>query len=52
MLLATLLPDPGDPEGRRRLGERMAGRLVPKKLKGGASARAHARTDGWRRHLA
>ena len=35
MLLATLLPDPGDPEGRRRLGEQMAGRLVPKRLKGG-----------------
>ena len=35
MLLATLLPDPGDAEERRRLGERMAGRLVQKKLKGG-----------------
>ena len=35
MLLATLLPDPGDTEARRRLGERMAGRLVPKKLKNG-----------------
>ena len=35
MLLATLLPDPGDTEGRRRLGERLAGRLVPKQLKGG-----------------
>ncbi|MDE0105407.1 MAG: DUF1156 domain-containing protein [Bryobacterales bacterium] len=35
MLLATLLPDPGDAKERRRLGERMAGRLVPKKLKGG-----------------
>ncbi|WP_419939844.1 DUF1156 domain-containing protein [Candidatus Palauibacter sp.] len=36
MLLATLLPDPGDDEGRRELGRRIAGRLVPKKFKGGA----------------
>ena len=35
MLLATLLPDPGDSEGRQRIGRRMAGRLVPKPLKGG-----------------
>ena len=35
MLLATLLPDPGDVAGRRQLGERMAGRLVPKRLKDG-----------------
>ena len=35
MLLATLLPDPGDGEGRQRIGRRMAGRLVPKPLKGG-----------------
>ena len=35
MLLATLLPDPGDGEGRQRIGRRMAGRLVPKRLKGG-----------------
>ena len=35
MLLATLLPDPGDNEGRRRLGRRLAGRLVPKRIKGG-----------------
>ncbi|WP_419166798.1 DUF1156 domain-containing protein [Candidatus Palauibacter sp.] len=35
MLLATLLPDPGDDEGRRELGRRIVGRLVPKKLKGG-----------------
>ncbi|MYA18269.1 MAG: DUF1156 domain-containing protein, partial [Gammaproteobacteria bacterium] len=34
MLLATLLPDPGDDEGRRRLGRRIAGRLVPKELRG------------------
>ena len=35
MLLATLLPDPGDNEGRQRLGRRLAGRLVPKRIKGG-----------------
>lgn len=35
MLLATLLPDPGDGRGRRELGRRIAGRLVPKKIKGG-----------------
>ena len=35
MLLATLLPDPGDGEGRQRIGRRMAGRLVPKPLKRG-----------------
>ena len=35
MLLATLLPDPGDSEARRRFGLQMAGRLVPKRLKGG-----------------
>ena len=35
MLLATLLPDPGDGEGRQRVGRRIAGRLVPKPLKGG-----------------
>ena len=35
MLLATLLPDPGDGEGRQSIGQRMAGRLVPKPLKGG-----------------
>ena len=35
MLMATLLPDPGDDEGRRKLGRRIAGRLVPKRLKGG-----------------
>jgi putative DNA methylase len=29
-LLATLLPDPGDPEERRRLIERIGGRVVPK----------------------
>ena len=35
MLLATLLPDPGDGETRRRLGRRVAGDLVPKRLKNG-----------------
>ena len=35
MLLATLLPDPGDAEGRARIGVRMAGQLVPKRLQGG-----------------
>ena len=35
MLLATLLPDPGDGEGRRELGRRIAGTLAPKKLRGG-----------------
>ena len=35
MLLATLLPDPGDAERRRRLGRRVAGHLVPKRLRGG-----------------
>ena len=35
MILATLLPDPGDTESRRRLGVRMAGRLVPKRRKDG-----------------
>jgi len=29
-LIATLLPDPGDPEERRRLIERIGGRVVPK----------------------
>ena len=35
MLLTTLLPDPGDGESRRHLGRRMAGDLVPKRLKDG-----------------
>ena len=35
MIMATLLPDPGDNESRRRLGARMAGRLVPKRRKQG-----------------
>ena len=39
MLLTTLLPDPSDPESRRRLGEQMAGRLVPKRLKGSGEDR-------------
>ena len=46
MLLATLLPDPGDTEERRRLGELMAGRLVPKKLKGGGEDPHLKETDG------
>src|SRR5580700_192345 len=29
-LIATLLPDPGDPEERRRLIERIGGRVGPK----------------------
>ena len=35
MLLATLLPDPGDAKGRRRVAEQLAGHLVPKRLRGG-----------------
>ncbi len=46
MLLATLLPDPGNGEERRMLGERMAGRLVPKKLKGGGADSRLKETDG------
>ena len=46
MLLATLLSDPGDAEERRRLGERMAGRLVPKKLKRGGKDPYLKETDG------
>ena len=46
MLLATLLPDPGDAEERRRLAERMAGRLVPKKLRGGGKDPHLKETDG------
>ncbi|MXX33226.1 MAG: DUF1156 domain-containing protein, partial [Gemmatimonadetes bacterium] len=46
MLLATLLPDPGGAEKRRRLGERMAGCLVPKKLKGGGEDPHLKETEG------
>ena len=46
MLLATLLPDRGDTEECRRLGERMAGRLVPKKLKGGGEDPHLKETEG------
>ncbi|MDE2653627.1 MAG: DUF1156 domain-containing protein [Gemmatimonadota bacterium] len=46
MLLATLLPDPGGAEERRRLGERIAGRLVPKKLKGGGEDPHLKETEG------
>ncbi|MDE0258538.1 MAG: DUF1156 domain-containing protein [Gammaproteobacteria bacterium] len=46
MLLATLLPDPGGADSRRRLGERIAGRLVPKKLKGGGEDPHLKETEG------
>ena len=46
MLLATLLSDPGGAEERRRMGERMAGRLVPKRLKGGGEDPHLKETDG------
>ena len=46
MLLATLLPDPGDDEARRELGRRIAGRLVPKKLKGGGENPKLKETEG------
>ncbi len=46
MLLATLLPDPGDAEERRRLAELLGGRLVPKKLKGGGEDPHLKETDG------
>ena len=46
MLLATLLSDPGDREGRQRLGHRMAGRLVPKRLKGGGEDPKLKETSG------
>ena len=46
MLLATLLPDPGDDEGRRELGRRIAGRLVPRKLRGGGEDAELKETEG------
>ena len=46
MLLATLLPDPGDREGRQRFGLRMAGRLIPKQLKGGGEDPELKETSG------
>ena len=46
MLLATLLPDPGDSETRQRIGLRMAGRLVPKRLKGGGEDPKLKETQG------
>ena len=46
MLLATLLPDPGDSQARRRLGQRMAGNLVPKRLKGGGEDPELKETSG------
>ena len=51
-LIATLLPDPGDPEERRRLIERIGGRVVPKiekKKVNGQAGRGRARGDR-RRH--
>ena len=46
MLLATLLPDPGDAESRRRLGRRVAGHLVPKRLRGGGEHSKLKETSG------
>ena len=46
MLLATLLADPEHAEERRRLGEHIAGRLVPKKLKSGVEDPHLKETDG------
>lgn len=46
MILATLLPDPGDTESRRRIGTRMAGRLVPKRRKGGGEHPKLKETSG------
>ena len=53
-LIATLLPDPGDPEERRRLIERIGGRVIPKiekKKVNGQAGRSRARGDR-RRHPA
>ena len=46
MIMATLLPDPGDMESRRRLGTRMAGRLVPKRRKDGGEHPKLKETSG------
>ena len=46
VLLATLLPDPGDDDGRRLLARRMAGRLIPKKLRGGEEDPERKETSG------
>ena len=46
MILATLLPDPGDRTSRRRLGARMAGRLVPKRRKDGGEHAKLKETSG------
>ena len=46
MILATLLPDPGDTESRRRIGTRMAGRLVPKRRKDGGEHPKLKETSG------
>ena len=46
MILATLLPDPGDTKSRRRLGSRMAGRLVPKRRSDGGEHPKLKETSG------
>ena len=46
MIMATLLPDPGDTESRRRLGTRIAGRLVPKRRKDGGEHPKLQETSG------
>lgn len=46
MILATLLPDSGDAESRRRLGTRMAGRLVPKRRNDGGEHPKLKETSG------
>lgn len=46
MLLATLLPDPGNDEGRRELGQRIGGWLVPKTLRGGGEDAKLKETEG------
>src|ERR1700691_2215666 len=50
-LIATLLPDPGTPEGRKKLCERIGGhvvrKIVKKKMPGGANVeREKEQTDG------
>ena len=46
MLLATLLPDPGNDKGRRELGRRIGGWLVPKTLRGGGEETKLKETSG------
>src|SRR5436190_12920716 len=44
-LIATLLPDPGDPEERRKILERLAGKVVQKtKKQKGANGKVEERT--------